>query len=387
MRTVCFIELKYKAAILAFTGLLLFSLFQCANLKPDDDITILGNACAYLWDAQSADGGWHSETHGIMRSGESLTPFILDALLNVPNSIYVPSPQDIDNAMEFIRKNVQEKINIDSVPQILDYPNYTAAYALKTLSRSTHSADTLLVQYLTQYLVSQQFEEHRGIDTLHPAYGGWGFGEVGLKYGKVGHVDLSHTRRVLEALRRTLPAEHPAFLKAQRYLARVQNDASMTNANQPTYLDGGFFTSLVIPETNKSLPVPGIPDTWYSYATATCDGLLALRAIGVSWSDTRIIQAKTWLVQNQELRYPQGIPHDDPLQWHHALKYYHLAVRGEICAVATCDNIQRQKISTILISEQRDDGSFMNPMGAPNKEDDSLLATAFAITALTHAMY
>ena len=42
---------------------------------------IVERAVAWLWEKQGEDGGWHSETYGLLRSGQSLTPFVLDALL------------------------------------------------------------------------------------------------------------------------------------------------------------------------------------------------------------------------------------------------------------------------------------------------------------------
>ncbi len=381
MSCIHFIAQNYKLGT-ALVVFVLVSTFQCS--KPDEHprTTSLKKACAYLWEAQAPDGGWHSETHGILRSGESITPFIFVALMNVSPDVYKPSQQKIHRAKDFIRKNIRSKINSDSLPKIIDYPNYTAAYALKGLSHSSETEDSMLISYLTTYLLVQQFIEHRGIDSLNPAYGGWGFGEVGLQYGTTGHVDISHTRRVLEALRLTLPADHSAFRNAQKYLARVQNDDSTKHSIPRSHLDGGFFTSIVTPETNKSLPVSDMPDTWHSYATATCDGLLALHAAVVPHNDSRMEQASAWLRKHSELSFPVGIPLDDPLQWHLVMKYYHLAVRGEVCAFVNGDDVQRQKISAILVAEQRDDGSFMNPMGASNKEDDPLLATAFAIIAM-----
>ena len=40
----------------------------------------------------------------------------------------------------------------------------------------------------------------------------------------------------------------------------------------------------------------------------------------------------------------------------------------------------------LLREKIREDGSFLNPYGAPNKENDPLLATAFAVQALTGAL-
>ena len=47
----------------------------------------VARAAAFLWGVQADDGGWHSRTYGLLRSGQSLTPFVLDALLQVPHVI------------------------------------------------------------------------------------------------------------------------------------------------------------------------------------------------------------------------------------------------------------------------------------------------------------
>ena len=46
----------------------------------------LERGAAYLWSRQAEDGGWHSHTYGLLRSGQSLTPFVLDALLQAPDA-------------------------------------------------------------------------------------------------------------------------------------------------------------------------------------------------------------------------------------------------------------------------------------------------------------
>ena len=51
----------------------------------------LQQAAQWLWAQQADDGGFHSNTYGLLRSGQSLTPFILDALLNVPETA-LPTP-------------------------------------------------------------------------------------------------------------------------------------------------------------------------------------------------------------------------------------------------------------------------------------------------------
>src|SRR6266436_4625501 len=56
------------------------------------DNSALGRAVRWLWRQQADDGGWHSKTYGLLRSGQSLTPFVLDALLEIPESVY-PLPR------------------------------------------------------------------------------------------------------------------------------------------------------------------------------------------------------------------------------------------------------------------------------------------------------
>jgi hypothetical protein len=157
--------------------LLIFISCLQRNWSEDGEKT-LKQASEFLWSQQADDGGWHSETHGIMGDGESLTPFILNALLDVPGDVFIPSGKKVNRALDFVRRSVRSKMSHESVPKILDYPNYAASYSLKVLVRRESemhaseqplhsSADSLLVVYLRDYLVDQQFDEHRGIDTSH----------------------------------------------------------------------------------------------------------------------------------------------------------------------------------------------------------------------------
>src|SRR5438552_15497397 len=63
---------------------LLFSQAGCLRTRKP----ALARAAQYLWSQQASDGGWHSNTYGLLRSGQSLTPFVLDALLQIPGKVY-----------------------------------------------------------------------------------------------------------------------------------------------------------------------------------------------------------------------------------------------------------------------------------------------------------
>ena len=59
---------------------------------------ILNKATAFLRTKQSADGAWRSETYGLLKSGQSLTPFVLFALTDNRQ----PSEEAIPKAIAFL---------------------------------------------------------------------------------------------------------------------------------------------------------------------------------------------------------------------------------------------------------------------------------------------
>jgi hypothetical protein len=122
-----------------------------------------------------------------------------------------------------------------------------------------------------------------------------------------------------------------------------------------------------------------------SYATTTCDGVLALLAAGVARNDERVAAAANWLARHTDLSRVGGIP-PNPSQWEHVMFYYHLMVRSEAYRALEVEGLWAQELVSLLAERQRPDGSFSNPLGAPNKEDDPLLATAMVIGTLLNTL-
>src|SRR4030095_4488840 len=82
----------------------------------------LTRAAQYLWAQQAADGGFHSATYGLLRSGQSLTPFVLGALLRVPDAT-VPAPAGgVDRAIAFIRRHTRVDGALGVMGDNADYP-------------------------------------------------------------------------------------------------------------------------------------------------------------------------------------------------------------------------------------------------------------------------
>jgi hypothetical protein len=329
----------------------------------------LARAAQYLWAQQSADGGFHSTTYGLLRSGQSLTPFVLGALLRVPDDTVRAPAGAVDRAIAFIRKHTSVDGAVGVTGGDADYPNYATALAVDALVAAHRglpavapiaNADswTADIAPMVAQLRAQQFCEANGWTPEHTAYGGWGMGGTIRRPPDAGHVDLSMTRFVLEALRASgLESTDPAMTRARVFLERSQNH------------DGGFFFSPVTPALNKAGQTA---EGFVSYGTATADGVLALRACGVPDSDDRIARAIAWLDRNHQSDRVPGFDDDESPQtsWRTGLRFYYAA------AIARARPQRR-----VRLPEQADDGSFRNA-NSRVKEDDPLIATAFAIHCL-----
>src|ERR1700694_1528004 len=94
----------------------------------------LRRAPAYLLSQQADDGGWHSHTYGLLRSGQSLTPFVLEALLQIPDAVYHLPQGSVDRALAFIQSNTRPDGALGMAdPGIPDYPNCSTALAVRAL--------------------------------------------------------------------------------------------------------------------------------------------------------------------------------------------------------------------------------------------------------------
>jgi hypothetical protein len=214
---------------------------------------------------------------------------------------------------------------------------------------------------MVSQLRAQQFSEANGWTPEQTAFGGWGMGGPIHRPPDPGHVDLSMTRYVLEALQASgVPGSDPSMTRALMFLQRSQNP------------DGGFIFSPVTPALNKAGQAEG---GFQSYGTTTADGVLALRACGLPDSHERISSAIRWLRTNhQPDRVPGFDDRESPqVSWSTGLRFYYAA------AISKAMPDARVELPT-----QGDDGSFRNG-NSRVKEDDPLIATAFAIHVLTGA--
>jgi hypothetical protein len=321
----------------------------------------LRKAAQFLWTQQAEDGGFHSATYGLLRSGQSLTPFVLDALLDVPETVLAAPARGVERALDFIRKNTNADGalgRMDSSSE--DYPNYATALAVSAMVKARRAGWERDIAPMVAQLRLQQFREANGWKRGDPPFGAWGMGGPIHRPPDAGHVDLSMTRYVLEALRAAgVPAADPAMTSALVYLERSQNP------------DGGFFFSTVNLETNKAGEADGRPN---SYGTATADGLLALLAAGVPGTDPRVLRAMRWLQDHHRPDRASGFDAAPYQSWGSGLRYYYAGAISRAMPGLP-----------VLLPPQRKDGSFWNSNNLV-KEDDPLIATGFAVQVLVRQL-
>jgi hypothetical protein len=345
-------------ALASFLLIVLASACGARAGTTDDGRAAISKAAKLLWSKQGPDGGWHSETYGLLRSGQSLTPFILLALLDAPGA-----PKDaVDRAIAFIRANTNDQGEVGrSDPSLEDYPNFSTSLALRALLKAGKSDG---IDRMATALHRQQFKEENGWGPDHPAYGAWGMGGPLRKPPHTGHVDLSMTRHVLQAVA-AASGSGEAISRVAKYLERCQNP------------DGGFMFSTVIEDANKA----GVGK---SYGTATADGLLSLLAAGGKASEGRAASALAWLKKHHRV---DGVPGFDEstAKWREGMLYYYLAASAQAFKQAGSgpEGWQKEMVRS-LIARQREDGSFKNASFLM-KEDDPLIATTLALLALTSA--
>jgi Prenyltransferase and squalene oxidase repeat len=364
------------AAAVAVLALLAISAFwfslchERARTLPNAELV---RACDYLWSQQDVDGGWHSENYGVLRSGQSLTAFVLWALLEVPRDVVARDPKAVDRAVAFLVGRVDADGALGLADGASDYPNYATGLAVRVLRRVGGHAD--LVAKMARYLLGQQFAGDLDWRPTDPAYGAWGMGgPPRRREGGPGHVDLSMTRVVLQGLADLDPLPSEALVRSRAFLVRCTNE------------DGGFFFSTVVLGANKG---GGGGSAFGSYGTTTADGVLALLASGLAPDTARVQGAGAWLVAHHRLDRVPGIPEDIPTRWAHALRFYYFAVSAEVLArlevaEAPAGRDWRRRMRDELAASQRADGSWINPAGQV-KEDDPLVATALAVRALAAA--
>ncbi len=331
---------------------------------------------AWLVGQQDSGGRFPSSTYGFLSGGESLTPFALTALLTLPPDALADIATPVQRALRAIATmpDTSGAIGFGGVGP--DYPVYATGMGAFCLGQVRPAGWEQAVAPMLAWLRTQQFSGPQW--RAHPALGGFGMGwTTEPEPPNAGHVDLSMSRRAIEAFRACgVPDGDPTLRLANRFLARCQAQ------------DGGFLYSPVEVALNKGLV---IGDVQQSYGSATADGLLAAFAVwGPGWPD---LSPRPPMIERALLRLSAlhrvdenpGVRGGPMEPFAVAMRGSYRAAAAQVFRVAGGPDGWRAPLMEAVLAEQQPDGRWQSESPL-QKEDDPLVATAFAVTALNHAL-
>ena len=170
--------------LIGFLQLCIFNLYLCVSPSlqsegrgiPARSFTsqeeMIQKAKEFLLSKQLPDGSWRSETYGLLKSGQSLTPFVLYSLSQTIRNGEDQEKPWVQQSMKFLRSHGNsDGIHGRSDPDILDYPNYATSYALHCFLKFGDKNDKPVIQKMIHYLQNQQFSEPNGFSIKDPPYG------------------------------------------------------------------------------------------------------------------------------------------------------------------------------------------------------------------------
>ncbi|MEZ5965003.1 MAG: prenyltransferase/squalene oxidase repeat-containing protein [Planctomycetota bacterium] len=362
------------AMVAAGVGLNLAS-SACENERPSSS-WVGSFATAWLLSQQREDGAFASPAYGVLRAAHSTTAFAAYALAR---SAGRPPKQThaCQLALQFLRA-----AGVAPATQV-DYPCYTAAYwILAARALGDDLAPELRAGDVTSavaFLRRHQLVEGRGWTTDDPEYGGFGYGvDAAPKPAERDAVGMSTTRVAVEALVAAgVTADDPALCAARRFVERCQVWAP----DQPERHGGFVFQPGDGPLASKAGrddrgPLP--------YASATCDGLLALTHLGQATSP-RAQAAMGWLRRHVAPPTVAGFEASDARHrpYEEGLRLYALAALRAAIRVGP-EWWAREwgpAIVAAVASRQGASGAIVgwSPL---LKEDDRLVATVLGLLAL-----
>jgi hypothetical protein len=343
---------------------------ECARVRAAD----------FLLARQESDGAWRSDSYGTFKDGTALTPLVLNALLAAATD----RERAIARAADYLAAMVRPNGDITPPSYGFDFSLYTAALTVTALSHPLAAGRTTARDAWLAYLGRRQLTEDLGWKPEDRAYGGWGYARglprkpgAGELIPPLTESNLSATTFALTALRAAGIPAHDTLARALVFVRRCQNWNDDPAPRDPAVDDGGFFFIYDDPVRNKA---GRAGPRFHSYGSATADGLRCLAYCGVPESDPRWEVARDWLVRHFRPAYHPGdyLAQREPDRM--AVYFYYAASLARSPAGALPAPLRHQLTEDVL-SLQRDDGSWLNPVGAV-REDEPLIATSFALLAL-----
>lgn len=318
-----------------------------------------------------------------------MTAMAVAALYERPGGIRPKDAETGRKAIEFLLS----KVDADGMIAGTQTPNYAISVAVMALAASGRADAKPAIQRCVAKLRTFQF-----LDRDNSTYGGLGYGSDHTRS------DLSNTQFALASLRAAgVSADDKVYKDALEFLTRTQNRKENETAGEPERWPDPKDPKIVYVRSNDGGANyrPGDSKAGYeerpdgtrvlrSYGSMTYALLRCYHLAGLPATDGRVKAAVDWIQRNWMLEHNPGMPATPKDQRDDGL-YYMYATMGKTLPVAGIDTIEhggakidwRKALSEHLAKAQKPDGSWLNA-GSPRwDEGNPVVATAFALTALS----
>lgn len=327
-------------------------------------------AANYLKTSQADDGSWTTP------NAPGVTALVVTGLLRsgVPASDPV-----VAKGLKFLESQVQPDGGIYYAKS--NHRNYESCIAVMAFTEANADGKyTKLIAGADKYLRQQQWDEEEGKKEDDPAYGGAG-------YGSKSRPDLSNTQFLIESLRAAGAKENdPALKKALVFVSRTQNLESEFN-NTPfasKVNDGGFYYTPAAGGSSFAAGDPLPNGGLRSYASMTYAGLKSMIYCGAKADDPRVKAAVAWIQKHYTVTENPGLGQTGTYYYFQTFaKSLYALGQPEIVDQEGKKHDWRSELITHVISLQKENGSWVNPVPRWN-EGDPNLATAYSLLALSY---
>lgn len=341
---------------------------DAAKIKAATDKTV-----AYLKGIQNEDGTF-GKTKGAKIVG--VVGMVLDGLAHSPEA--PKSDPVIDKAANYLVSKQLPNGSI-AIPEF-GLENYNTSVAAIALISTQNPAYKDAIEKAMKAIVSFQLDEELGYnkDEHGRAYGAFG-------YGNSKRGDLSNTAFSIEALDAMgFPKDSKEYKNAMLFIKRCQDNEETNDlpemkggANEGAFvylpMDSEFGT--IVGKNGKKMPKP--------YGNMTYQAVKSLLLAGIDKNDPALQAAYKWIRNNYTASTNPG---GTGIQGYF---YYSNAFAGAFTAMGvkefeTADGrkvVWAKDLAEAIIALQKPDGSFANT-DKRWMEDDSTLATAYALRAL-----
>lgn len=308
-------------------------------------------AILWLTSRQSEDGAWRSETYGAFRDGRALTPVVLRALVGSSDAVHAC-------------RKAAAWCSDQGAALFEEYPVHHAAAILEAAKAC--EGLTIPVALAGRKLLELQC----------PRTGGWSYSTVAPPatgdLAPMQQANLAATAMALDGLKAAGHADAALFAKALEFVKGCQNSGT----GEGEFDDGGFFQMPDDPARNKAGAAGkdgrGVM-RYFSYASATADGLRAMLHCGELADSPRVKAAVKWL---------EGFTWSKAGGKHAPADLCYYTARSIRRATDVCPELKGMsvKVYQTLAAAQGVDSSWRNPAGEM-REDCPVVATALAVEA------